>query len=260
MKIISWNVNGLRAIMRKGNLIDFLATAKPDIVCLQEIKISAAKLEKAALEFPGYQLFANGARREGYSGTALLVRDSFLKKQDKLEVKTGIGQDEFDHEGRIQILDLPRFYLLNLYFPNSNHALSRLAYKQKFNAAIMREIKKREGKKPVVVTGDFNVAHKPIDLARPKENEGNPGYTIEERTDMEKFLAGGLVDTFRFLEGQKVQYSWWSFRAGARRRNVGWRIDYFLVSDKMKKYLKKAYILDKVLGSDHCPVGLEINL
>jgi len=259
MKIISWNVNGLRAINQKGALAGFLAEAKPDIVGLQEIKISAAKLAKENLVFPGYSLFGNGAKREGYSGTALLIRDALVKKIKNLEIKTGIGIDEFDHEGRIQILELADFYLLNIYFPNANHELSRLDYKERFNAAILKHYQKLDRHKPVVITGDFNVAHEAIDLARPKENEGNAGYTPAERLWLQKFLAAGLVDTFRFLHPGKVQYSWWSFRAGARPRNIGWRIDYFLISDRMKKHLKKAYILDKITGSDHCPVALELN-
>ncbi|OIO08553.1 exodeoxyribonuclease III [Candidatus Falkowbacteria bacterium CG_4_10_14_0_2_um_filter_41_15] len=259
MKIISWNVNGLRAIIKKGSLVDFLTEYTPDIVCLQEIKISEAKLLKENISLADYTLFGNGAHREGYSGTALIVKNYLVKKIENLDIKNGIGIDEFDHEGRIQILELDKWFLLNIYFPNSNHELSRLKYKEKFNAAILKYYQKLDQKKPVIITGDFNVAHEPIDLARPKENEGNAGYTKEERYWMSKFLASDLTDTFRFLNGDKVQYSWWSFRMNARIRNVGWRIDYFLVSSRMKKYLKKAYILDKVKGSDHCPVGLEIS-
>ncbi|PIT94909.1 exodeoxyribonuclease III [Candidatus Falkowbacteria bacterium CG10_big_fil_rev_8_21_14_0_10_39_9] len=259
MKIISWNINGLRAIMKKGALVDFLTETKPDIVCLQEIKISVAKLVQENIALPGYSLFGNGAKREGYSGTALVIKDSLLKNIKNFSIKNGIGIDAFDHEGRIQILELDKFYLLNIYFPNANHELSRLSYKEKFNEAILRYCQKLEQKKPVVITGDFNVAHQPIDLARPKENEGNAGYTKEERFWFDEFLSAGLIDTFRFLHGDKVQYSWWSFRMTARARNIGWRIDYFLVSSKIKPSLKKAYILDKITGSDHCPVGLELN-
>ncbi|MFA4942664.1 MAG: exodeoxyribonuclease III [Patescibacteria group bacterium] len=257
MKIISWNVNGLRAIIRKGALNDFLAEFKPDIICLQEIKISESKLEKENIVFPGYTLFGNGARREGYSGTAIIIRNPLVKN---LKIKTGIGIDEFDHEGRIQVLELKKFFLLNIYFPNSNHELSRLKYKEKFNEAILKYYQKLDKKKPVIITGDFNVAHEAIDLARPKDNEHNAGYTPEERFWMSKFLASKLVDTFRDLNGQKIQYTWWSFRFNVRAKNIGWRIDYFLVSSRIKKNVKKAYILDKILGSDHCPVGLEINL
>jgi len=258
MKLISWNINGLRAILLKGDLVNFLKTESPDILCLQEIKISEAKIKAADFKFPGYYFLANGAKREGYSGTAMLIKEDFLGADDI--IKNGIGIDEFDDEGRIQILELPKFYLVNVYFPNANHELSRLDYKLRFNAALLKYLKKLEEKKPIVITGDFNVAHQAIDLARPKENEGNAGFTIEECDWMTKFLAAKFIDSFRFLNDALVQYSWWSYRAGARARNVGWRIDYFCVSDKIKKYLKKAYILDKVLGSDHAPVGLEINL
>ena len=150
------------------------------------------------------------------------------------------------------------FYLLNIYFPNANHELSRLRYKLDFNDALLKYVKKLEKKKPVIITGDFNVAHQEIDLARPRDNEGNAGFTVEERAWFSQFLKAGFIDTFRYKNSDKIQYSWWSFRAGARSRNIGWRIDYFCVSDKLKKSLKKAYILDKVTGSDHAPVGLEI--
>ena len=261
MKLISWNVNGLRAVLKKGSLTDFLQNEKPDILCLQEIKISEAKIAKENFQFPGYYLLSNGAKREGYSGTALLIKNEILdppEADDK--INNGIGMAEFDDEGRIQILELPKFYLLNIYFPNANGELSRLPYKMKFNRALLAHLKKLQVKKPIVITGDFNVAHQAIDLARPKENEGSAGFTATERQWMTEFLAAKFVDSFRFLNGDKIQYSWWSFRAGARQRNVGWRIDYFCVSDKIKKYLKKAYILDKTLGSDHAPVGIEIEL
>jgi exodeoxyribonuclease-3 len=258
MKIYSWNVNGLRAVLRKGSLVDFLEKERPDILCLQEIKISEAKLEKENLIFPGYDFFTNGARREGYSGTAVLVKKSLKIKAGA--IKNFIGIDEFDHEGRIQILELDKFYLLNLYFPNANHELSRLSYKLNFNEALLKYVKKLEKKKPVVLTGDFNVAHNEIDLANPKQNIGNPGFTYEERDWFTKFLKAGFIDTYRYLNGDKIQYTWWSFRFNVRARNIGWRIDYFCVSDKMNKALKKAEILDKITGSDHAPVMLEIKL
>lgn len=255
MKLISWNVNGIRAVAKKG-LSGFLREAKPDILCLQEIKISHAAREETEFDFAGYTEYWNPAERPGYSGTATLVRAGC---KDILGVENGIGVKKFDIEGRTQVLELKNFYLLNVYFPNSNHELTRLGYKLEFNEALLKHIKRLEKKKPVVITGDYNVAHQPIDLARPKENEGSPGYTKEERNWFTKFLAAGFIDTFRILNGDKIQYSWWSFRAGARARNVGWRIDYFCTSAKLKKQLKKAYILDKVTGSDHAPVGLEIN-
>jgi len=254
MKIISWNVNGIRAVAKKG-LAQFLRQSKPDILCLQEIKISDATRAQTEFDFAGYTEYWHPAKRPGYSGTAILVREGFkgVKK-----VTGGLGADKFDVEGRVQTADLEKFYLLNAYFPNARHDLSRLAYKVDFNEAVYKYIKKLAADKPVIVTGDYNVAHQPIDLARPKDNEGNPGYTIEERAWLTKFLAAGFIDTFRAKNGNKIQYSWWSHRANARARNIGWRIDYFCVSSKLKKQVKKAYILDKVTGSDHAPVGLEL--
>jgi exodeoxyribonuclease-3 len=254
MKIISWNVNGIRAAVNKG-LVDFLKSQKPDILCLQEIKISDAARLKVEFDFAGYQEFWNGAQRPGYSGTAILVREGLLKF---VGIKNGLGLPKFDIEGRIQTAEFKDFYLVNTYFPNSNHELTRLGYKLEFNDALLKYVKKLEKKKAVIITGDFNVAHQEIDLARPKDNEGNAGFTLEERSWMDKVLKAGFIDTFRELNGQKVQYSWWSFRAGARARNIGWRIDYFCTSVKLKKNLKKAYILDKIKGSDHAPVGIEL--
>lgn len=264
MKIISWNVNGIRAVAKKG-FLDFLEAAKPDILCLQEVKISDQAKDETEFDFAGYVEAWNCAKRPGYSGTAILVRQG-LKGFNG--VKNGLAYlekpaasqltEKFDSEGRVQTADLDKFYLLNVYFPNANRELSRLPYRLEFNEALLKYIKKLEKTKPVILTGDFNVAHQEIDLARPKENVGNAGFTVEERAWLNKFLAAGFIDTYRELNGQKVQYSWWSFRAGARLRNVGWRIDYFCVSAKLKSSLKKAYILDKVSGSDHAPVGLEL--
>lgn len=254
MKIISWNINGIRAVAKRG-FSAFLRQEKPDVLCLQEIKIAAAAKDKIKFDFAGYTEYWNCAIRPGYSGTMILIKEGFrgVKK-----VSNGIGIDKFDSEGRVQVMELEKFYLLNVYFPNSNDQLSRLGYKLEFNKALLEYVKKLEKKKPVVITGDFNVAHEEIDLARPKENEGNAGFTREERAWMTKFLTAGFIDTFRELNGPKIQYSWWSFRSQARARNVGWRIDYFCVSAKLKRNLKKAYILDKVMDSDHAPVGLEI--
>ncbi|MFA5154869.1 MAG: exodeoxyribonuclease III [Patescibacteria group bacterium] len=254
MKIISWNVNGIRAAIRKG-FGEFLVTERPDILCLQEIKISAAAQAATEFDFRGYDEYWNSALRPGYSGTAILVRTGLTGIKS---VTKGLGVEKFDREGRVQVLEAARFYLLNVYFPNANHELSRLGYKTEFNDALFKFVRKLERRKPVIVTGDFNVAHTELDLARPKENEGNAGFTVEERAWMTKFLASGFVDTFRAKHGRRVQYSWWSFRAGARARNVGWRIDYFCVSAKLERLVKQAFILDQVGGSDHAPVGLEI--
>ncbi len=255
MKIISWNVNGIRAVAKKG-LTGFLRIVSPDILCLQEIKISHASRAETEFDFAGYTEYFNPAERAGYSGTAILVKEGF---KGILNVKNGFGIKKFDSEGRVQTLELNKFYLLNVYFPNSNQELTRLDYKLEFNEALLKYLKKLEKKKPVIITGDYNVAHEPIDLARPKENEGSAGYTKEERAWFSKFIKAGFIDTFRHLNGNKIQYSWWSFRSAARARNVGWRIDYFCVSGNLKKQLKKAYILDKTIGSDHAPIGLEID-
>lgn len=264
MKLISWNVNGIRAIIKKG-FHDFLQNEKPDILCLQEIKIShasrKAEKDKAGINFPGYLEFWNSAERPGYSGTAILVREDkkvlavIGKKQN---VRNGIGVSDFDKEGRVQTLECKDYCLINAYYPNANHELSRLDYKLDFNVCLLKYIKKLEKKKPVIVTGDYNVAHEPIDLARPKENVGNPGFTDEERESMAEFLKAGFIDTFRYLHPKKVQYTWWSYRAGARRKNIGWRIDYFCLSNKLKTKIKKASILDAIEGSDHCPIELDV--
>jgi len=252
MKIISWNINGIRAVLKKG-FVEFLEQEKPDIICLQEIKIDNNTRDSLNLEFAGYQSFWHGAERPGYSGTAILVKDGL-----SYEVKNGFGVSEYDYEGRVQILEFEQAYLLNVYFPNANQELSRLPYRLAFNDELLKFIKKLEKKKPVIITGDFNVAHQEIDLARPKENVGKAGFTQEERSWFSKLLAAGYLDSFRLLNPDKIQYSWWSFRAAARTRNVGWRIDYFVISAKLRKKISRAFILDQVQGSDHAPVGIEL--
>ncbi|MCX6794465.1 MAG: exodeoxyribonuclease III [Candidatus Falkowbacteria bacterium] len=254
MKIISWNVNGIRAAAKHG-LADFLKSQKPDILCLQEIKISDATRLQTEFDFADYTEHWHSAERPGYSGTAILTREGFKGIKG---VKSGFGIEKFDKEGRVQTLESEKFFLLNIYSPNSNHELSRLDYKLEFNDALLKYVKKLERLKPVIITGDFNVAHEAIDLARPEENEGSAGFTLEERAWMTKFLKAGFIDTFRAKNGQKIQYSWWSFRMRARARNIGWRIDYFCVSAKLRGMIKKAYILDKITGSDHAPIGLEL--
>ncbi|PWB38561.1 MAG: exodeoxyribonuclease III [Parcubacteria group bacterium] len=251
LNIISWNVNGIRAVTKKG-FGAFLRKYRPDILCLQEIKISESARNQTEFDFAGYQEFWHSAQRPGYSGTAFLVRD-------KLKVRL-LDKFSWDNEGRIQVLDIGYFYLVNVYFPNANHELSRLGFKLEFNNKLLAYLKKWQEKKPVIVTGDFNVAHEEIDLARPKENEGNAGFTKEERRWMTEFLKQGWYDTFRELNPKKIQYSWWSFRSAARSRNIGWRIDYFCASDKLLNKIQKAYILDQVMGSDHAPVGIEIKV
>ncbi|MFA4941498.1 MAG: exodeoxyribonuclease III [Patescibacteria group bacterium] len=249
MKILSWNVNGIRAVVKKG-FLDFLKKEKPDFLCLQEIKIDKESKAKEVFDFADYQEFWHSAKRPGYSGTAILVKDG---------IKAKILPDlDWDNEGRIQVLDCEKFYLANIYFPNANHELSRLDFKLDFNSKVLSYFKKLEKKKPIIATGDFNVAHEEIDLARPKDNIGNPGFTDEERAWMTKFLKAGFVDTFRYLNKNKIQYSWWSYRFNARARNIGWRIDYFCVSVKIIKKIRKSFILDKVSGSDHCPAGVDV--
>lgn len=253
MKLISWNVNGLRAILKK-NFIEFLNQEKPDMLALQEIKISEDKKKLENFNFPGYQEFWNPAKRPGYSGTLILYK----KNLKILNKKNGLGLKEFDQEGRIQTIETKDFYLLNAYFPNSNDLLSRLPYKLKFNEEVLKYLKKLNKKKPLIITGDFNVAHQEIDIARAKPNEGKAGFTKEERDWMSKLLQNDFIDSFRELNPQKIQYSWWSYRAGARKKNIGWRIDYFINSKKIIKKIKRAYILDQVLGSDHAPIGLDL--
>ena len=254
MKIISWNINGIRAVTKKG-FKEFLNSERPDILCLQEVKISSAVRAETEFDFAHYSEYWNCAQRPGYSGTAILVRSGLRGVHS---VVNGIGLKKFDVEGRVQTLKTDNFYLLNIYFPNANRELSRLPYRLEFNEALLKYIKKLEKDRPVILTGDFNVAHGEIDLARPKENEGNAGFTAEERSWFTKLLRSGFIDTFRELNKTKIQYSWWTWRALARERNIGWRIDYFCVSAKLRKTLKKAYILDKIMGSDHAPVGLDI--
>lgn len=253
MKIISWNINGIRAVVKKG-FKDFLEKERPDILVLQEIKISDDKKNKEEFDFSDYEEFWNSAQRPGYSGTLILYK----KELKVLKKENGLKIEKFDNEGRVQTLELKDFYLINTYFPNSNHELSRLGYKLDFNNELEKYLKKLAKKKPVILTGDLNVAHQEIDLARPKENIGNPGFTYEERNWLTNFLKDDFIDTFRYLHPKKIKYSWWSFRSGARIKNIGWRIDYFCVSKKLIKKIERADILDQITGSDHAPIVLEI--
>jgi len=253
MKIISWNVNGIRAAVKKG-FGDFLKIERPDILCLQEIKINDSARAKENFDFENYQEFWYPAEKPGYSGTAILVKSSKFRVKS---YKNGIGIKKFDREGRVETLEFEKFYLINAYFPHINHELTRLGFKLEFNWAFLSYVKKLAAKKPLIIGGDFNVAHQEIDLARPRDNIGNPGFTDQERAWLTEFLNSGYLDTYRFLNKNKVQYSWWGYRFNSRARNIGWRIDYFCVSEKLKKNIKKAFILDKIFGSDHCPVGLE---
>lgn len=253
MTILSWNVNGIRAAVKNG-FSTWLKSCGADIVGLQEIKIDDLKRAKEVFDFAGYEEFWCPAKRPGYSGTAILVKTGLKVKA----TTTGLGIEDFDHEGRVQTLEMDKFWLVNTYFPNAQPGLVRLHFKERFNSAILNYIKKLEATKPVILCGDLNVAHQEIDIARPKANEGSPGFSFQERIWADKFMASGLVDTFRELHPKKVQYSWWSYRANARTNNVGWRIDYFLVSAKLRKHVEKAFILDQIKGSDHCPIGIEL--
>lgn len=257
LSLYSWNVNGIRAAVRNG-FVDFLKKNKPDIVGLQEIKIDNLTRAKIAFNFAEYDEHWNPAQRPGYSGTATLVRSTLESKP--LKVTSGIGEKRFDDEGRVQTLEFDKFYFINTYFPNSAEELARLPYKLAFNKAFLVYIKKLERKKPVIFCGDLNVAHKEIDLKNPKSNVENAGFTPQERAGMDAFVAAGFVDTFRHLHPKTVQYSWWSYRFQARARNVGWRIDYFLVSKKLLPKIHSATIFDSIQGSDHCPVGIELAL
>lgn len=249
MKLVSWNVNGLRAVLRK-NFMEFLEDCSPDVLCLQETKCRAEDVDQ--LWPGGYTTWFHSAEKKGYSGTAI-----FTKKRP-LATTTGIGKKEHDSEGRVLTAEYQDFYLVNVYVPNAQDELRRLEYRQKWDRAFLNYLRKLEKTKPVITCGDFNVAHKEIDLARPKANVKNAGFSPEERAGFDRFVKAGFIDTFREFETGPDHYSWWSFRAGARERNVGWRIDYFLVSQGLRRRLKNAFIMPEVHGSDHCPVGIEL--
>lgn len=247
MKLISWNVNGLRACVTKG-FLDFFREADADVFCLQETKLQAGQIE---LELPGYYQYWNSAVKKGYSGTAV------FSKKEPLSVSYGIGIEQHDQEGRVITLEFPDFFVVTVYTPNSQEGLVRLDYRMRWEEDFLAYLKKLEQKKPVIFCGDLNVAHREIDLKNPKTNRKNAGFTDEEREKMTKLLQAGFIDTFRyFYPEQEGIYSWWSYRFQARIKNAGWRIDYFLVSDCLKDRLADAQIYTDVMGSDHCPVGL----
>ncbi|WP_372651016.1 exodeoxyribonuclease III [Draconibacterium sp.] len=253
MKIISWNVNGIRAVTKKNFFEDF-KQMDADILCLQETKAQDDQVAETLTPINGYHIYSNSAEKKGYSGTAI------LSKIEPLSVSRDMGIEVHDTEGRVLCLEYEKFYLVTVYVPNSGSELKRLDYRQEWDLVFFNYLKNLEKTKPVVVCGDFNVAHRPIDLARPKPNYNkSAGYMQEEIDGMDRFTQGGLVDTFRhFYPDVTDKYSWWSYRAGARGKNVGWRIDYFLVSESFIPHVQKAYILNEVMGSDHCPVGIEI--
>lgn len=271
MKLASWNVNGLRAVMRKGSLIEFLDRYQPDVLNLQEIKM---KPEQVDFEIPGYQLVMNSAERAGYSGTAMVVKNDLIKSVDmatvrrnlpaEIEADFNLAADEFgspNNEGRVLALDMNDFYLVSVYTPNSKGDLSRLKLRyEMWDPGFLSYMNMLRAYKPVIFSGDLNVAYKEIDLANPKANVGKHGFTDEERRGFHNFLVSGFTDSFRKVKGDlPEQYTWWSPWGHSRERNVGWRIDYFMVDDRLANHIKGAEIFAEQMGSDHCPIGLELD-
>lgn len=249
MKLISWNVNGLRAVMRK-NFAQFLAAEAPDILALQETKCTEADVVP---DWPGYTAYWNSAEKKGYAGTAILSRHA------PISVSTGLGISEHDREGRVVTAEFDGFYLVCVYVPNSQRELARLPYRQQWDRDFLKYLKSLEARKPVLCCGDLNVAHQERDLARPKDNTRNHGFTSEERAGFSAMMDAGFVDTFRAFETEGGHYTWWSPMNKARERNIGWRIDYFLASGCLLPRIAKAWILKDVEGSDHCPVALQLS-
>ena len=251
MKFISWNVNGLRACVTKG-FQDYFDSANADFFCLQETKLQEGQID---LQFPGYSQFWNYARKKGYSGTAVFA------KEPPVSVFYGVGVEELDTEGRLITLEYPGFYLVTCYTPNAQQGLARIEHRLKWDEAFREHLRKLDAHKPVIVCGDLNVAHQEIDLKNPASNRGNAGFSDEERESFSKLLEAGFTDSFRHLYPDAVgMYSWWSYRFNARKNNAGWRIDYFLVSDRIADRITAAPIESHIFGSDHCPVGLELEL
>jgi len=254
LNIISWNVNGIRAVYRKG-FLDWFKDAKPDILCIQETKATPEQLPHKLKEIEGYYSYFNSAQKKGYSGVGLY---SSIKPQ---AIENGFGIDKYDLEGRVQIADYDEFLLFNIYFPNGKMSEERLKYKLDFYEVFLDHVNHlRDQGNNIIVCGDLNTAHKEIDLARPKENSNISGFLPVERAWIDKFLDNGYVDTFRMFNSDSDQYTWWSYRTRARERNVGWRLDYFFVNEEFKDKVKTSYILSDVMGSDHCPIGLEIKI
>ena len=251
MKLVSWNVNGLRACLNKG-FLDFVALADADVICLQETKLQP---HQVSFELPDYRMYFNSADKAGYSGTAVLTR------KEPLNVTYDFGDDEHRHEGRVITAEYEDFYLVCCYTPNSQDELRRLPYRMRWEDDLREYLCGLDQTKPVVYCGDLNVAHREIDLKNPKTNRQNPGFSDEEREKMTRLLGSGFVDTFRYIHGDvENRYSWWSYRFHAREKNVGWRIDYFIVSERLKDRIKAADIRSEIYGSDHCPVVLELEV
>ncbi|MBS1914323.1 MAG: exodeoxyribonuclease III [Bacteroidetes bacterium] len=249
MKLLSWNVNGLRSVLGKG-FADFVQEHRPDILCIQETKTPGQAVE---LDLPGYRAYWNHAERKGYSGTATFLRT------EPLDVREGIGAAKHDNEGRVLTTEHPEFFVVNVYVPNSKRDLARLPYRcEEWDVDFLKYVRKLEKKKPVIFCGDLNVAHKEIDLTHPKTNVKNHGFTPEERRGFDNIVGAGFVDTFREFESAGGHYTWWSQMGNCRAKNVGWRIDYVVISGALRPHLKRAFILPEVMGSDHCPVGVEL--
>lgn len=248
MKFISWNVNGLRACVQKG-FEDSFRTLDADFFCLQETKMQAGQLD---LQFDGYESYWNYAEKKGYSGTAIYT------KHKPISVNYGIGVDEHDHEGRVITLEMENFFLVTCYTPNSQDGLRRLDYRMAWEDEFLKYVKALDARKPVIICGDLNVAHEEIDLKNPKTNRKNAGFTDEERAKMTRMLSDGFIDSFRMLHPNEMTFSWWSYRFRAREKNAGWRIDYFLTSERLREQIVSASIHTEILGSDHCPVELVI--
>lgn len=249
MKLISWNVNGFRAVLKKG-FEDFFFDIDADVFCIQETKLQEGQVE---VHYKGYEQYWNSAIKKGYSGTAIFT------KQKPIDVTYGIGVEEYDQEGRVITLELKDYYVVNCYTPNSQRELTRLEYRMRWEDEFRKYLMKLDKKKPVILCGDLNVAHKEIDLKNPKTNRRNAGFTDEEREKMTRLLDSDFTDSFRYLYPDKTDsYTWWSYMGNARAKNVGWRIDYFIVSKRLEKKVAKANIYPEIYGSDHCPVGIEI--
>lgn len=253
-KLISWNLNGIRAVAKKG-LVDIIHELDADVICFQETKAQDDQVLEALAGLEGYEIHSYSAIKKGYSGTAI------LSKEKPLSVKVGLGKEEHDTEGRLITAEFDNYFLLTTYVPNSQGGLKRLPYRMEWDADLLEHMKALEKVKPVIICGDMNVAHQPIDLKNPKSNfNKTAGYTEQEIGGMDNFLKAGYSDSFRYFYPTEIKYSWWSYRMSARDRNIGWRLDYFLVSDKIIEKTKDAFILNDVFGSDHCPVGIDIEL
>lgn len=250
MKLISWNLNGIRAVAKKG-LAGIIAELDADVICFQETKAQVDQVEEALIGVEGYHIYSNAAEKKGYSGT------SILSKTEPLNVSYGMGKEEHDNEGRLITAEYQHFYLLTAYVPNSQNELARIDYRQQWDRDLLSYMKELEKSKPVILCGDLNVAHQPIDLKNPQSNfNKTAGYTEWEIGGMDNYLNAGFTDSFRHFYPNEIKYSWWSYRMNARAKNVGWRIDYFLVSDRLLDQLQDAFILNEIEGSDHCPVGI----